>query len=145
MVAPARTAPPCGPRLALAPLWYAGGGLMLAAVAVVSLLPMPDTGVNDKFAHVVVYCGLSGYFALLVTRRSLPWVLLGLIGYGLLLEWLQGMTDFRYAELADNFANAGGATLGLLAHFTPLRALLGLIDGRLAQLLVRRGFLRRGQ
>ena len=74
MVAPARPAPPHGPRLALAPLWYACGGLMLAAVAVVSLLPMPDTGVNDKFAHVVVYCGLSGYFALLVTRRSLPWV-----------------------------------------------------------------------
>ena len=76
-------------NLKLASLWYLGGILMLLAVAVMSLLPMPPGDVNDKFAHLFTYMILAAWFSLLVVRpRSLLWVIAGLTGFGALLEGL---------------------------------------------------------
>jgi len=54
----------------------------------------------------------------------LNWVLHGsLLAYGLLIEGLQSLTDYRSAELGDMLANATGLGLGCL--------LLSLLAGRL--------------
>jgi VanZ family protein len=116
--------------------WYAIALLMLIAVAIVSLAPMPATGVGDKTAHLLTYFLLSGWFALLARDRViLLWSVLGLIAYGMLIELLQAQTGYRYAEWADVFANGGGCAAGSLLYFTPLSRLLRLVDDKLANLL----------
>ena len=124
--------------LKLVKLWYLLGGLMLLMVGVVSLMPVPDVGVNDKFSHLVTYFFLGGWFSLLATNRvSLGWTIIGLIAYGVLLELLQGMTAYRYAEWGDVLANASGTMAGILLYFSPLPRLLGFIDSKLALLWLR--------
>ena len=121
-------------RLALA--WYALAALMLLAVAVLSLIPAPDTGVSDKFLHLLTYFLLGGWFAVIARdRRVLAWSLLGLVVYGMLIELLQAQTGYRYAEWGDVLANACGSAVGCLLHFTPLRRLMRFIDRQLASLL----------
>ncbi len=115
-------------------LWYACGLGLLVLVAVLSLMPVPEgiTG-NDKIAHIFIYAFLSSWFSLIVIRReSLWWVLIGLIAYGSLMEFLQSLTDYRSAEIADAIANSMGATIGLAFHFTPLRHWLFRIDNFLS-------------
>ena len=126
------------PGLKLVKIWYLLGGLMLLAVGTVSLMPVPDVGVNDKLSHLVTYFFLGGWFSLLATNRvSLGWTIIGLIAYGILLELLQGMTAYRYAEWGDVLANASGTMAGILLYFSPLPRLLGYIDSKLALLWLR--------
>lgn len=116
--------------------WYGLGILMLLVVAVLSLMPVPDTGVgvNDKLAHVVTYFTLASWFALLAPQRAaLLWTVVGLLAFGVLLEVLQGMTGYRYAEWADIAANASGTLVGALLYFTPLPRLFRLLDQGLAR------------
>ena len=132
------SAPAASPRLRLATLWYAIGAGLLLAVAVLSLMPLPDVGVGDKTSHVATYFVLAGYFGVLARRRqSLPRVALGLVIYGALIEIAQGLTGYRYAEWGDLLANLAGTLAGLLLHFTPLGRLLDWIDLRLARLFER--------
>ena len=111
---------------------------MLLLVGFVSLMPVPDTGVNDKFSHLATYFILGGWFGLLATNRvSLGWTIVGLIAYGMLIELLQGMTTHRYAEWGDVLANTAGTVAGTLFYFSPLPRLLRIIDGKLALLRLR--------
>ncbi len=114
-------------------LWFCCGVGMLILVAILSLMPVSDMGGNDKLGHILMYAFVSGWFSLLVTRdRSLWWVLSGLIAYGLLMEFLQGLTDYRSAEFADAIANSIGAAIGLVFRFTRVRAWLVRIDHQLS-------------
>ena len=118
-------------KLSLFPLWLMIGGLLLVAVAVGSLLPVKEVGisVNDKWLHIVTYLTVSAWFSLLVRKqRVLLMVYIGLTLYGLLMEYLQGMTGYRMLELADAMANSLGALLGLLVYFTPLKQVLISVD-----------------
>jgi VanZ family protein len=126
------------PELKLIKIWYLLGGLMLLMVGAVSLMPLPDVGVNDKFSHLVTYFVLGGWFGLLATNRvSLGWTIIGLIAYGMLIELLQGMTAHRYAEWGDVLANAGGTMAGILLYYSPLPRLLRFVDNKLALLWLR--------
>ena len=126
------------PPLKLVKAWYFIGGMMLAGVALVSLMPAPDIGVSDKLSHLVTYFFLSGWFSLLaVNRVSLGWTVIGLVGYGMLIELLQGMTAYRYPEWGDVLANGAGVLAGILFYFSPLPRLLRFVDSRLAQILLR--------
>lgn len=123
-------------ELRLLKAWYGLGVLMLAGVALVSLMPAADTGVGDKFAHVLTYFMLGGWFGLLAPKRAaLVGTIVGLTLFGMLLELLQGMTAYRYAEWADVAANTAGTLIGVLLHFTPLARLLARIDRFLADAL----------
>lgn len=124
------------PRLLV--VWYGFGALLLLVVAALSLLPMPDTGVNDKLSHLATYIFLSGWFGLLAGNRSaLAWTFVGIVAYGGLIELLQGMTSYRDAEWADLLADALGAAVGIGLYFTPLRRLLLLVDRGLAAIFLR--------
>ena len=124
--------------LQLIRLWYLLGGLLLLLVAVTSLMPVPDIGVGDKTAHVVTYAILSGWFSLLaIDRAALGYSALGLMGYGMVIELLQGLTGYRHAEWADLLANAVGIGAGLLLYPLAARRLLALVDTWLAGLFQR--------
>jgi len=123
------------PGLKLAKIWYLLGALMLLIVGTVSLVPAPDIGVSDKLSHLVTYFFLAGWFSLLATNRaSLGWTVIGLVAYGILLELLQGMTVYRYAEWGDVLANTSGTMMGILLYFSPLPRLLRFVDNKLALL-----------
>lgn len=124
------------PGLRLARCWYLVGALLLLGVGAASLLPPPaDLGVDDKLSHLLTYFVLGAWFALLAAnRRLLAWSVVGLLLYGLLLELLQGLTDYRYAEWADLAANGAGIGAGAVVFFTPLRRWFGAVDRRLAGL-----------
>jgi VanZ family protein len=119
-------------------MWSAIGAVMLVAVAFVSLIPVPDTGVNDKLSHLLTYFVLAGWFALLARNRiSLCWTVVALIAYGMIIEWLQGKTGYRYAEWGDVIANGVGCCAGATLYFTPLRRLLRWVDATLVSSLRR--------
>ncbi len=129
---------PAPARLKLVKIWYFIGAMMLLAVATLSLIPAPDIGVSDKLSHLVTYFLLAGWFSLLsVNRVALGWTVVGLIGYGILIELLQGMTAYRYPEWGDVLANGAGVLTGILLYFSPLPRLLKFVDSRLAGILQR--------
>jgi len=93
---------------------------MLGIVAVLSLIPVPDVGVSDKLMHFVTYAGLSAGFSTLVQHnRQLVYVAVGLIVYGIALEFLQGLTSYRYMEVYDMLANSTGVMTGLMIRLSP--------------------------
>lgn len=94
---------------------------MLAIVALASLLPAPEMGTSDKLLHFLTYGVLSAVFSTLVCRRrSLLLVVPGLIMFGILLEFLQGMTGYRSMDIYDMLANSCGVIIGLLIRFSPV-------------------------
>lgn len=77
-------------------------------------VPMPTTG-WDKSNHVLAF----GTLAVLGLRgwRERTWlVLAGLLVYGVLIEYLQGLTPYRDADAIDVVADAVGMLLGLACH-----------------------------
>ena len=112
-------------ELQLPKLWFALAYGITLVVGVLSLIPGPDIGGSDKLAHYLTYAILSAGFSLIVEqRRSLWLILFGLIAYGLLLEFLQGLTGYRYEDMADALANSLGVITGLVFYFSPLRDIL---------------------
>ena len=125
-------------RLRLLGVWYQLGALMLLVVGALSLLPAPEVAVNDKLGHLFVYIVLAAWFGLLADSRiALLWTGLGLVAFGLMIEALQWMTSFRFAEWGDVLANLAGISIGLLAYFTPLRRILAFVDALLARIFLR--------
>lgn len=105
---------------------------MLALVALLSLMPAPDVGGNDKVMHFITYWLLSAGFTTLARfNRSLLWVSSGLIAYGIVLEYVQGMTGYRFLEGADMLANSAGVLCGLLIRFSPVPVWFRSIESRL--------------
>ena len=126
------------PRLRLVHLWYGCGVAMLLAVAVVSLIPAPDIGVSDKLSHLLTYTLLSGWFCLLARQRTaLACSMVALIAYGMMIEWLQSLTGYRYAEWGDVIANGAGCLLGTLGYLRPLRRAFARVDEKLSSWLWR--------
>lgn len=97
-------------------LGIALGVLFLLAIAYGSLMHNPpslDVPEGDKWQHLAGYAGLAGWWALTLPRRRLA-VWLGAAAYGVLMECLQGLTDYRSFDVLDMLANGTGALLGLV-------------------------------
>lgn len=125
-------------ELRLKPLWFGLIYMLLLIITVLSLIPTGNSsnlGNIDKLAHFLAYAVLSTGFSLVVQqRKSLWWIFFGLNGYGLLMEYLQGLTGYRTADINDAIANGIGVITGLFTYFSPLRGLLQRIDFRLYRL-----------
>ena len=119
--------------LHLRPIWFGLAYGLLLVVTVLSLVPaVPNVGGSDKLGHFLSYAFLSIAFSLIIRKRkSLWWVLLGLILFGILMEYLQSLTEYRYADPRDALANSLGVVFGLLFHFSPLRLVLLKVDAYL--------------
>jgi len=85
--------------------------LLMATVLVLSLLPIdhPDASPNDKVNHLIAYfsLGISGYFA----YRQIGLMALIVCSFGVLVEFLQGLTSYRMFSVADMAANSAGVLL----------------------------------
>lgn len=72
----------------------------------------PDGGHVDKLLHFLAY----GVFALMAytvaaSRRQFALLCLGIVAYGIALEWLQSLTATRSMSAADALANAAGVAV----------------------------------
>ena len=78
-------------------------------------IPVPH---KDKVVHFCFYFGFVfwwGSYLQKKTKRTLIWVWLAAVGYGILMEFCQlAFTQNRTADLWDVLANALGASAGFL-------------------------------
>ncbi len=74
---------------------------------------MTDIGI-DKLLHIGAYLVMSILFALSLPKSRLIYPLLGAIGLGILLEYLQeSMTSYRMLDIYDILANIIGSLVGI--------------------------------
>ena len=123
----------------LAPLkyprvWFGVAYAALILVAVLSLMPVPETAVNvsDKVMHFVVYFILSAGFMVLIRHQSnIVKVAIGLVFYGVALEFLQGLTGYRMFEFLDMVANSSGVIVGLMVRVTPAPVWFRMLEAKI--------------
>lgn len=116
-------------------LWLGLWGLMIATVAIGSLLPsaalpgLPFPGA-DKLQHLLGYAALSGYAVMLFAdRRGQRRAVVGLVLLGLAIESAQwGLTDSRTADPLDLLANLAGVVSGHALRATRAAGLLQRVD-----------------
>jgi VanZ family protein len=89
--------------------------LYAGIVTVTSLLPGSGAAVDnlDKVVHLLVYYifAVLAYRAL-GNKRHFPYMCLGIIAYGALLELSQSYVPGREMSIYDLLANIGGVVLG---------------------------------
>jgi VanZ family protein len=104
-------------------LWALAFAVCLASVLTLALMKNPssmlDTG-WDKGNHVLAFAVLTflGCMAF-PTRRAL--LLVGLLGYGVLIENLQRLTGYRFSEYQDLMADIIGMVVGYLLAIPVMR------------------------
>jgi VanZ family protein len=113
-------------------LWLTIGWGFVGLVVYLSLTPDPpqtDVPHGMKIGHCLAYAWLMLWFAQIVRpaaqRRRIAWALAAL---GILLEFAQGLTDYRGFEFSDMVINAGGAVLGLVLARPPIDGVLAWIE-----------------
>ena len=115
--------------------WLALGGLWIALVMMLSLMPNPPDPLSfeqsDKLSHFLAYGWLMLWFCQLYTGTARRWGwAFALVALGVGLEFLQGLTSYRTYEVLDMAANSGGVLLGWLLAATPLAQALRVIEAR---------------
>ena len=90
----------------------------LAAVTWSSLAPPDDLpseiALSDKLLHGIAYAVLGVVAALAQRRPRVILTVLLLTAFGLLMEVLQDRTTYRTFDLADLYADALGAAIGVV-------------------------------
>jgi len=122
-------------------IWLLLGLGMVAGVVVLSLIPVEvDLGEDrDKLAHFLAYGGLSFWFGMIFGGRgSQLGIAVAFAAMGVVLEFLQGLTEYRSFEVADMVANAVGSGLGWCLLQTPLKFALTLAERWIAAAAGRR-------
>ncbi|VCU71660.1 VanZ like family protein [Pigmentiphaga humi] len=89
--------------------WAALLGTLALSLASTSV-PLPTTG-WDKTNHLLAFSVLTVLVRFAYPGRAWPY-LLGLLGYGALIEILQSFTRYRSADWTDIAADAVGILLG---------------------------------
>lgn len=94
--------------------------IVLIAITILSLLP-PKSGIelpsNDKLSHFIAYSVLSLNVCLLFQSWSKMIIaLLCTIGYGILIEFAQGLVPGRDPSFYDILANTIGVLIGFLLN-----------------------------
>lgn len=95
--------------------------LVFIGIAILSLLPpksIEKIGEHDKINHFIAYSVLSLNVGLVVKRiKTYLFYLPLLIGYGLLLEYVQGFVPGRQPSWLDAIANSMGVCIGFILYF----------------------------
>lgn len=104
-----------GRTLIRAAFWLAALSVLVLSLLPVST-PLPSTG-WDKSNHVLGFAILAVLGSLGYRRRELR-LAAGLFAFGVLIEALQWLSGYRFAEWADLLADVIGIVLGIcLARF----------------------------
>ena len=97
--------------------WLIIGWMLVFSVIALSVLPgAADLRMNlsDKTGHTIAYLVLTIWFAGVYNKSRYPWIVIGLIALGGVLELMQGQFFNRSAEFADLVANCIGIIVGIL-------------------------------
>jgi len=93
---------------------------MVAGVVLLSLVRLPATQLavagGDKLLHLCTYLLLTYWFFHTHPKRPKS-IILGFVGLGTALEWLQSFTAYRYLEMMDWLMNLSGVLLAWLVFF----------------------------
>ena len=101
-------------------LWLGLGWLLVIAVFVGSLLPLPaypiEALASDKLVHFCSYLILTIWFGGLYGKpRNYVAIAAIMIAFGAALDLLQGLSSTRQFDMLDILANTAGAFVGFVA------------------------------
>ena len=101
-------------RMAKAGFWLASLVVTALSLSPIEMLTAPIFDWWDKAQHALAFLVLTclGLFAY---PKSGWRMIIGMLAFGVLIEFLQYFTGYRYAELSDFLADLTGVTLGSLA------------------------------
>ena len=99
--------------------YFSLGLLYLLFILIISLMPINEVSLPsfigaDKVEHFIAYLVASGYFLQILQTRHATRLALFLISYGLLIEFLQSLTSYRFFDVWDILANSLGILAGVL-------------------------------
>ena len=118
------------PKLAFQSLWQTIGWFGVVAIIILTLMPKPPSVPGfmswDKGQHVIAYACLVWWFRQAFAPRN-RWVLF-LALLGVMLEFIQGWTDYRYFEYGDMVANILGVSCGVILATTRLGRTVAWLD-----------------
>ncbi len=104
------------------------GYMLVAYVIYSSLTPNPievDVSDFDKYAHTFGYFVLMGWFMQIYHAKKMLMICAAVfVSMGVGLEFLQGLTGYRYFDVYDMLANSFGVLLALLLVKTPFPQIL---------------------
>ncbi len=120
-------------------LWLILGFFYIGLIFAGSLLRVPDFDISishtDKVLHFLMYFILVGWFVQLYPKPDKRiQILIAAILLGMLIEYLQGMTNYRSFDFIDEIANSIGALSAFLLARTTFASLLATFDSWLYQL-----------
>ena len=130
------------PHLRYRYLWAYVGLSMVLAILTFSLIDIPASVAkflwSDKLLHGVAYAGLMGWFAQ-IFRHDLTRLILvvGFIGLGVSIEFLQALTPKRSFDVLDMIANTSGIVLAWALSYTVLGTVLVRFEALMARNLVK--------
>ncbi len=99
-------------------IWLALGWLWVATIIYLSLTPHPPEPMHflnaDKLEHALAYSFLMLWFCQ-VYQQQAPRILVAslLVALGIGIEYLQGITAYRFFDYADMLANGAGVLFSL--------------------------------
>jgi len=106
-------------------IWLGIGLLIMAVVLGLSLAPTARMAaimiVSDKTAHFFAFAAMMLWFCGVFRLPLTPWVGLGLVLFGLLIEGLQSLLPYRMAEFGDMLADVLGISFGWFVAWLGLR------------------------
>lgn len=123
------------PNLRFKKLWLIVGWSLVLMVIGLSLMssppPVPSINYGDKFAHILAYFVLMGWFAQLYHAPKQRFnYLIGFILLGGVLEILQSLGGVRYGDWADMLANSTGVLLAWQLTKSRLAYVLVFVEDR---------------
>ncbi|MCW9023350.1 MAG: VanZ family protein [Gammaproteobacteria bacterium] len=116
--------------------WLGIGWFLIALIWYLSLTPapMPDMGMDnsDKLGHFLAYGVLMGWFAQIYFNLRIRMALVvTFIVMGIIIEYVQGMTDYRSFQYADMLADSLGVLLAFILAHGPLSRVLVRVEKQL--------------
>ena len=118
-------------------LWLSIGWLLIALIVYLSLTPHPINTPHfynsDKVGHLLAYAALMGWFSQIYRHASQQIkIAMALVGLGITMEFLQGLTHYRMFDYVDMLANSLGVLIGWVVAKTSLGQTLAYLDQRIS-------------
>jgi len=119
----------------LSKAWLYLGWLWIAIIFYLSLMPHPPEPISfsgvDKLEHALAYILLMLWFAQIYLGLGVRiFLIIAFVAMGVLIEFLQRMTGYRYFEYADMLADASGVIIGFGLAYTRMGCVLTLLENK---------------
>jgi len=113
--------------------WMFISWLLVVAVFYLSLMRNPPAPLSfngaDKLEHALAYATMMLSFCQLYSaKKTRAGLFLAFVTMGIVIEYLQDMTGYRYFEYADMLANAVGVSIGWALAQTRLGTVLTTLE-----------------